>query len=122
MTTLPASLATFDVLTLHLPLRADVYHLIGAAEFRSMPKGSYLVNVARGGLVDQAAVVAAVCSGQLAGAAFDVLATEPPPADDELLQTAGITLTPPAALGTPPARNAGLPKSQGAIVATELAP
>lgn len=102
-------------------LRADVYHLIGAAELRSMPKGSYLVNVARGGLVDQAAVVAAVCSGQLAGAAFDVLATEPPPADDELLQTAGITLTPHSAWYSPHAERR-LTEVAGAILATELAP
>ena len=102
-------------------LRADVYHLIGAAELRSMPKGSYLVNVARGGLVDQAAVVAAVCSGQLAGAAFDMLATEPPPADDELLQTAGITLTPHSAWYSPDAERR-LTEVAGAILATELAP
>ncbi len=121
VTTLPALLATCDVLTLHLPLRSDVYHLIGAAELRSMPKGSYLVNVARGGLVDEAAVVAAVRSGQLAGAAFDVLATEPPSADDELLQTAGVTLTPHSAWYSPDAKRR-LTEVAGATLASRLAP
>ena len=118
---LPALLAACDVLTLHLPLRTDAYHLIGAAELESMPRGSYLVNVARGGLVDEAAVAAAVRSGQLGGAAFDVLAAEPPSAGEILLQTPGIIITPHSAWYSPEAERR-LTDVAGAALAARLAP
>jgi D-3-phosphoglycerate dehydrogenase / 2-oxoglutarate reductase len=64
--------------TLHLALTPQTRRLIGGRELALMPPGSYLVNTARGPLVDQAALLASLESGQLAGAALDVLEVEPP--------------------------------------------
>jgi len=59
---------------------------IGAREIAQMPRGSFLVNTARGGIVDTAAVVEALASGHLAGAGIDVLEQEPPPADSPVVR------------------------------------
>ena len=67
-----------DVITLHLPLNAQTRHLIGAAEFELMQPQALLINTARGGLVDETALLAALRSGRIAGAGFDVLGKEPP--------------------------------------------
>ena len=64
------------VVSLHLPLTPETYHLLSDAEFSAMPKGSYLVNTARGGLVDEAALRRAIVRGHLRGAALDVLEHE----------------------------------------------
>lgn len=82
-------LATSDVITLHCPLTPETEGLIGAPEFAAMARRPLLINTARGGLVDAAALVAALDAGQVAGAAVDVLAEEPPPADHPLLAVAG---------------------------------
>jgi D-3-phosphoglycerate dehydrogenase len=78
----PASLdellAACEVVTLHVPLTAGTANLIGERELRLMPRGAYLVNTARAALVDQQALLAALESGRLGGAALDVLAVEPP--------------------------------------------
>jgi D-3-phosphoglycerate dehydrogenase / 2-oxoglutarate reductase len=78
----PASLEDLlrgcGAVTLHLPLTKENEHLIGAHELALMPRGSYLINAARGPLVDRDAMLAALESGQLAGAALDVLPVEPP--------------------------------------------
>jgi glycerate dehydrogenase len=74
-----------DVLTLHCPLTRDTHHLIGLDELRRMKRSALLINAARGGLVDERALVQALSEGWIAGAGFDVLATEPPSADDPLL-------------------------------------
>jgi glycerate dehydrogenase len=79
-------LATADVLSLHLPLTAQTRHLIGAAELASMKRSAILINTARGGLVDEAALAAALTGGTIAGAGFDVLSQEPPTADNPLLR------------------------------------
>jgi phosphoglycerate dehydrogenase-like enzyme len=71
-----ALLRRSNILTLHVPLTPDTKHLIGAAEIAAMPRGSYLVNAGRGGLVDEAALRAAITSGHLAGAGLDVLEHE----------------------------------------------
>jgi D-3-phosphoglycerate dehydrogenase/C-terminal binding protein len=73
------------VVSVHCPLTVETRHLIDAAAIARMPRGSYLVNTARGAIVDTAAIPGAIASGQLAGAGIDVLAQEPPPADDPLL-------------------------------------
>lgn len=78
-------LAQSFTVSLHCPLTEETHHLIGATAIARMPRGSYLVNTARGGVVDTSAIPAAVASGQLAGAGIDVLETEPPPADDPLI-------------------------------------
>lgn len=71
--------------SLHCPLTEETHHLIDAAALAAMPRGSYLVNTSRGGVVDCAALPEALASGRLAGAGIDVLEQEPPPADDPLL-------------------------------------
>jgi len=73
---LPELLATSNIVSLHVPLTAETHHLIGAREIASMPRGSYLINAGRGGLVDEAALRAAITSGHLAGAGVDVLEHE----------------------------------------------
>lgn len=94
---LPALLAAADVVSLHLPLSEQTRHLIGAAEIAAMKPKAVLVNTARGGLIDEAALAAAVAEGRLAGAALDVLEREPPPPDHPLLGMDGILVTPHAA-------------------------
>ncbi len=76
--TLDELLRSCDAISLHTPLTAETDGLLGARELALLPRGAYLVNVARGGLVDEAAVIAALESGQLAGAALDTLRSEPP--------------------------------------------
>lgn len=79
-------LATADVLSLHAPLTDATRNLIGAAELARMKPTAILVNTARGGLVDEAALADALTRGVIAGAGFDVLSQEPPPPDNPLLQ------------------------------------
>jgi glycerate dehydrogenase len=64
------------IVSLHVPLSATTHHLIGATELASMPRGSYLVNAGRGGLVDEAALRDSITSGPLAGAGLDVVEGE----------------------------------------------
>lgn len=73
-------LAEADVITLHCPLLPQTRHMIGAAEMAAMTRRPLLINTARGGLVDEAAVGPALEAGHLSGAAFDVTEVEPPPA------------------------------------------
>lgn len=77
-----------------LPLTPQTAGLLDARAFAAMPRGAYLVNIARGGHVVEADLVAAVRSGQLAGAALDVQAREPLPPDDPLWDVPGIAITP----------------------------
>jgi glycerate dehydrogenase len=78
-------LAESDVITLHCPLTAETQHLIGAPELAKMRRHALLINTARGGLVDEAALVAALKTGVIGGAGFDVLTTEPPRDGNPLL-------------------------------------
>ena len=78
-------LSQAHVLSLHCPLTAENRHMIDAAALGRMRDGSFLVNTARGGVVDATAVLAAIESGRLAGAGIDVLEHEPPPDDDPLV-------------------------------------
>jgi D-3-phosphoglycerate dehydrogenase len=71
-------LATSDIVTLHLPKTPETAGLIGARELSLMKPTAHLVNTARGGIVDETALVQALREGRLAGAALDVFATEPP--------------------------------------------
>jgi D-3-phosphoglycerate dehydrogenase len=66
-----------DFITVHLPLTKDTYHLLGQSEFAKMKSGARVVNVARGGIVDEAALFLALQAGKLAGAAIDVFEHEP---------------------------------------------
>jgi phosphoglycerate dehydrogenase-like enzyme len=69
-------LRSSTIVTLHVPLTAETHHLIGAAELATMPRGSYLINAGRGGLVDEQALRAAILDGHLAGAGLDVVELE----------------------------------------------
>jgi D-3-phosphoglycerate dehydrogenase len=87
-------LAESDHVSLHVPLTPDSLHLINAGALRAMKSTAVLINTARGGLVDQTALVAAIQEGEIAGAALDVLAEEPPPAGSPLLHDPRILITP----------------------------
>lgn len=93
-TPLAAALADAQVGVNTLPLTPHTAGLLDARAFAAMPRGAYLVNLARGGHVVEADLIAAVRSGQLSGAALDVQQHEPLPADDPLWAVPGIVLTP----------------------------
>ena len=82
-----------DVLTLHVPLTADTRGVIGVAELGLMKPSAIVINCARGGVVDEAALLAALREGRLRGAALDVFETEPPGAHP-LLQLPNVMATP----------------------------
>lgn len=90
-------LAGTDLVSLHIPLTSKTADLIGAAELAAMPRGSFLVNVSRGEILDHAALAAALDSGQLKSAALDTLPVEPPAADDPALSLKSTVLNPHAA-------------------------
>ena len=92
--TLDALLAASDVVTLHVPLVAQTRNLLDAARIASMKRGAILINTSRGGIVDEAAVAAALRSGHLGGGALDVFATEPLPARSALDGCPNLLLTP----------------------------
>ncbi len=79
-------ISTCDVLTLHAPLNDATRHLVGAAELQQMKASALLINCGRGGLVDETALVAALRTGEIAGAGVDVLSSEPPRAGNPLLE------------------------------------
>ena len=109
-------LRTADFVTLHLFLDDSTRHLIDAARLRSMKSDAVIVNTARGGIVDEVALVEAVRRGEIGGAALDVFATEPLPADSALLTTPGIIVTPHVAGATREARRqSGLMAAQNVI-------
>lgn len=86
-------LAEADFVTLHVPLDASTRGMIGAAQLARMKRTAFLVNTARGGIVDEAALKRALIAGDIAGAAFDVFQTEPP-ADTDLLKLDNFVSTP----------------------------
>lgn len=77
-----------DIITLHMPLTPETKNMIGAAEFKKMKPTAILINTARGGLVDEAALAEALRNGTIAGAGFDVLTKEPPKEGNILLDPA----------------------------------
>lgn len=104
---LHAALAQAEFVVNALPLTPETEHLLDAAAFAAMPRGAYLINIARGGHLVEADLIAAVQSGHLAGAALDVQAVEPMTADDPLWAVPGITITPHIAAQSSPATVAG---------------
>ncbi len=95
-----------DALTLHCPLTADTRDLIGARELQLMKPGAFLINTARGGLVNEQALADALRLGHLGGAATDVLSQEPPTAGNPLLdpELPRLIVTPHSAWGSREAR------------------
>jgi len=91
---LQAVLGGSDIVVCALPLTPQTQGLLDAHALAQMPRGSYLINIARGAHVVDADLIAAVRSGHLAGAALDVQNHEPLPADDPLWDVPGLTITP----------------------------
>ena len=91
---LESLLARSDAISVHAPLTPGTRGLINAAAFARMKKGAVIVNTARGPLIDEQALVAALDSGHLGGAALDVVAGEPLPKDSALLGRDNVILTP----------------------------
>lgn len=85
-TSFEETLRSSDILTLHCPLTEETRNLIGTEELEKMQRHALLINTARGGLVDEAALAQALQSGTIAGAGFDVLSREPPREGNPLLE------------------------------------
>ena len=87
-------LSKSDFVTIHTPLTKETYHLLNKERISKMKKGAYLINCARGGIVDENALYEALVSGHLAGAALDVFEKEPVPPDYPLLKLDNVVVTP----------------------------
>jgi len=87
-------LSESDMISIHVPLTPDTKGLIGRKEIALMKKGAYIINTARGGIVDSDALAEALRSGRIAGAAVDVFDTEPPDFSSPLFNVEKITMTP----------------------------
>ena len=96
-------LAESDIVTLHCPSTLQTRRMFSAEAFRRMKRGAIFINVARGDLTDSAALVAALQSGTLGGAALDVFDPEPIPADHPILKLPNVILTAHIASASPPA-------------------
>ena len=97
---LEALLPQADFLTLHTPLMPETTHLMSDAQFAMMKPGSFLINVSRGPVVDEAALIRALESGHLGGAGLDVFDPEPPSPDNPLLRMENVVVTPHVASNT----------------------
>ena len=97
---LDALLPLADFLTLHTPLSAETRHLISDRELQLMRPGTYLINVSRGPVVDEAALIRALDAGHLAGAGLDVFDPEPPLPSNPLLRMSNVVVTPHIASNT----------------------
>jgi len=93
LTDLDPMLPQIDVLTLHVPLTESTRGLLGGRELALLPRHAVLVNTARGELIDQAALVAALAGGQIAAAGLDVFEREPPARDDPILSVPNTVLS-----------------------------
>jgi phosphoglycerate dehydrogenase-like enzyme len=97
---LDALLAQSDIVSLHVPLTPQTRHIIGREQLARMKPGAYIVNTARGGLIDEAALLEALRSKHLAGAALDVFEQEPMPRSHPLYELPNVVLTPHISAGT----------------------
>ena len=114
-------LAAADIVTIHVPLVAETSHLLDAAAIATLKPGAILLNVARGGLVDEAALAAALRDGRLAGAGVDVFEHEPP-VGSPLLDAPNAVLTPHIAASTAEAQVAvGIEIAQRVLAALDAA-
>jgi phosphoglycerate dehydrogenase-like enzyme len=83
-----------DIVMIACPLTKETYHLIGPAELAVMKQSAYLINVTRGGIIDEPALIAALQAGRIAGAGLDVTEKEPLPADNPLWAAPNLIITP----------------------------
>ena len=83
-----------DYVSIHCPLTAETRHLISTPQLQAMKSAAYLINMARGSIVDQAALYQALVDKTIAGAALDVFEVEPPPADESILKLDNVIFTP----------------------------
>lgn len=94
MTTQEEVITKSDIVSIHIPATPETHHLFNKETIASMKDGAYLINPARGALVDLDAVAEALTSGKLAGAAMDAFEVEPLPLDSPILKCENIVLTP----------------------------
>jgi len=94
LTSLDEVLTHGDIISLHVPLTDETRHLIDGKALARMKQGAFVVNVSRGGVIDEDALAEALTEGHLAGAALDVFESEPLPADSPLLELPNVVLTP----------------------------
>ncbi|MDO4572410.1 MAG: NAD(P)-dependent oxidoreductase, partial [Clostridia bacterium] len=92
-------LADCDIISLHVPVLDSTYHMLSAPQFKAMKRAAYVINTARGEVIDQDALVEALESGEIAGAALDTLTPEPAPRELNILNMSEaaqkrLTLTP----------------------------
>jgi glycerate dehydrogenase len=106
-----------DMVSLHCPLTPENRRMVDAARLARMKSTAYLINTARGGLVDEADLAAALNEGRIAGAGLDVLTSEPPAADNPLITARNCIVTPHQAWATRPARQRLLQVTVDNIVA-----
>lgn len=107
-----------DVVSLHVPLLEATRNLLDSSNLAKMKRGAYLINASRGGIVDESALLAALESGQLAGAALDVFSSEPLPADSPLLHHPKLITVPHIGASTAEAQiSAGSEVAEGVVAA-----
>lgn len=94
LVTLEELLSCSDIITIHTSLRKDTRELLGENEFNQMKKSAYIINVARGGIINEEALIAALQKDIIAGAALDVLANEPSSPNNPLLKMENVLITP----------------------------
>jgi phosphoglycerate dehydrogenase-like enzyme len=94
-------LPTLDALVLVLPSTAETHHVVDASILSALPRRAWVVNVGRGSVIDESALIAALDRGEISGAALDVFATEPLPGSSPLWEHPGVLITPHAAGGRP---------------------
>ena len=87
-------ISSCDILSVHIPLTPETLNAVSTAELASMKKGAYVINTARGGIVDEMALYQALASGHLNGAAMDVVESEPMTTDHPLLSLENVVVTP----------------------------
>jgi hypothetical protein len=107
-----AVLPETDILTVHLPLGPESRGLIGSAELAALPQHAFVINAARGGIIDESSLYDALSSEKIAGAGLDVFDQEPPPADHPLFTLDNVILSP---------HNAGLSKEAAIRMAISTA-
>ncbi len=98
--TMQSLLRQSDYVSLHLPLNTETYHLIGKPAFEAMKSSAILINTSRGGVVEEAALIAALEAGRISGAGLDVFEQEPPSPENPLLQMSNVVLSPHCAAHT----------------------